>query len=332
MLTDYPAFRLRQAQEAVFKKLVTSWDEATNLPKDVRELLNANCPLEIEAKVVESKDRKSAKALMALSDNNSIETVLMRHEDGRNTVCLSSQVGCSFKCGFCLTAEMGFKRNLTAGEMVDQVLWWERYLKKESQAVTNIVFMGMGEPLLNYDNVFRAIEVMNAPEKLNIGARRISISTSGVTKNIRKLPDRKTQVNLAISLHAPDDELRSRLMSVAKKYPIDKLLDSVGYYIKKTRRRVMIEYIMLRGINDSTEHAKELAKILKQNLKELFFVNLIVYNETGAYQPSRREGVAKFKECLIARGIPVTQRYRFGDDISAACGQLAGSEKGRNSN
>jgi len=248
----------------------------------------------------------------------------MKHTDKRNTICVSSQVGCPLGCQFCETGKMGFKRNLAAGEIVDQVLFFARYLKKYEENITNVVFMGMGEPMLNWDEVSEAIRIFNDDNCFGIGARKISVSTAGITEGIEKLADVFPQINLAISLHAPDDELRAKLMPVGKKYPIQKILRSVDEYIEKTNRKVMFEYVMLRDVNDSEGQARRLAKLLK---KPLYMINLIAYNPNGCFQSSPPEHIKKFKEILEKAGVFATQRYRFGTDIEAACGQLAANQK-----
>ncbi len=259
----------------------------------------------------------------SVKDGSKIESVLMKHEDGRRTVCVSSQVGCSVGCKFCATGQQGFKRNLTSGEIIEQVLFFARLLKKTKEKVTNVVFMGMGEPFLNYDNVIGAIKILNDKNGFNLGSRHFSISTAGIVEGIEKLSEEKLQVNLAISLHAPNNELRSKLMPINKIYPIEKILAAVDDYIKKTNRKVMFEYLMINGVNDSEEEAEELVKILK---KPLYFINLISFNPVGHsdFKPSPGWKIKKFKEVLEKNDIPVTQRYRFGREIKAACGQLAG--------
>ena len=315
-----PRYRLGQAKRALFHDLIKNWQEAVVLPLSLREKLNKECPIEIPAKTFVSKDRNTIKALLTLKDDLKIETVLMRHKDERNTICVSSQVGCSLNCSFCATGKMGFKRNLEVSEIVEQVLFFARYLEQIGEKVTNIVFMGMGEPFLNYQNVIGAIKILNDKEGFNLGARHFSISTVGIVEGIEKLAKEKLQINLAVSLHAPNDELRSKLMPIDKKYPIKKILNSIDDYIKKTRRRVMFEYIMINNLNDSEEHAQILARLMK---KPLYFVNLISYNPTGVFKSSPSLRIKKFKEILEKEGVMVTQRYRFGQGIKAACGQLA---------
>ena len=312
-------YRLQQAQKALFIDLIEDWREASVLPLLLRKNLNKICPIDIKAQVLFSKDEKTAKAVIILKDGLKIESVLMKHNNSRNTVCVSSQVGCTLNCSFCATGKIGFKRNLEVFEIVEQVLFFARYLKKKGEKVTNNVFMGMGEPFLNYENTINAIRILNDKEGFNLGARHISISTVGILEGIKKLAEEKLQVNLAISLHAPDDDLRSKIMPINKTYPIVDVLEAVDDYIKKTKRKVMFEYMMVKDLNDSDVHAQRLSKLMK---KPLYLVNLILYNPTGVFKPSSSVRIKKFKEILRKEGVQVTQRYRFGQNIKAACGQL----------
>jgi len=321
ILKKEPKYRLKQIKKALFQDLIKDWSQATSLPLILREKLKKSCPIEIRAKIFVSENKDIIKALITLKDGLKIETVLMRHKDGRNTVCVSSQVGCPLKCTFCATGKMGFKRNLDSFEIFEQALFFARFLKKIGKKITNIVFMGMGEPFLNYENVLSAIKILNDKEGFNLGGRNFSISTVGIIEGIEKLSKEKLQVNLAISLHAPDDKLRSKIMPINKKYSIDKILRAVDDYIKKTRRRVMFEYIMIKDLNDSDEAAYKLAKLLKRT--PLTFLNLISYNPTGIFQPSLPQRIKKFKEILEKEGVTVTQRYSFPQKIKAGCGQLA---------
>jgi len=324
ILAGQPAYRADQAREAVFKLLANDWNEVRALPKELRVKLNQDCPLAIDTRIFNSREGDSTKALLALDDGSEIETVLMRHSDDRNTVCVSSQVGCPMGCKFCATGKLGFKRNLTAMEIIKQVLLFSRILKKENRRVGSVVFMGMGEPFLNYDNVMAAIRMMNDENGLGIGARHISISTVGVVEGIEKLIDEPLQVNLAVSLHAPNDDLRLKMMPADAKYPIGTIFTAVLRYVKNTNRRVMFEYIMIDRLNDSDEYARELVALIKGRLSlKLAFVNLISYNPTGDFYPSSSSRVKKFKEILEDANVEVTQRYRFGRGIKAACGQLA---------
>lgn len=326
VLKDEPRFRLKQVYQAIFAQSIESWDEASNLSKELRERLKKEADIKLEADISESKDGKTVKAIISF-DGDKIETVLMRHKDDRNTVCVSTQVGCPMGCDFCLTGKGGFTRNLSFNEIVEQVLFFNRYLKDKEGRVTNVVFMGMGEPFSNYDEVMKAVRFLNDKDTFNIGARRISISTVGVISGINKLSKEPLQVNLAVSLHSPEDSLRERLMPVNKSNPLKTLLRAVSNYIKRTRRKVVIEYIMLARVNDDDYYAKKLADTLKRELGELFVVNLIAYNETKTYKPSSKETIKNFKKILEDEGIEVIQRYKFGDDIKAACGQLSSEHK-----
>jgi len=326
VLSDEPKFRIKQAKQAVFVDLINDWNKATNLALALRDKLNQECPLEIKAEIFKSRDKGSLKALLQLADGLKIETVLLKHADGRNTVCVSSQVGCAMGCLFCATGKMGFKKNLTSDEIVEQVLFWARQLKNKGEHVTNLVFMGMGEPFLNYDNVMAAIKTLNSAEGLNIGARHISLSTIGVSGGIKKLAKENLQLNLALSLHAPDDGLRAKIIPYNSAYSIKNLINDINYYLDQTGRRVMIEYLMIDGFNDSNEQALELAELLKNIAPPLFFVNLIAYNPTDEFKPTPAKKIFEFKKILRDKKIDVTERYRFGQDIKAACGQLAGKD------
>jgi len=322
-LIGEPKYRLKQAREAVFNKLIQDWKDLSVFPLELRERLNKEFPLLIKAEIFESQEKNTVKIALILKDNLKIESILMRHIDGRNTVCVSSQVGCPLACEFCATGKIGFKRNLDAWEITDQVLFFNRYLKKEQKRATNVVFMGMGEPFLNYDNVLGAIKILNDKSFFNIGARHISISTAGVIEGIKKLAKENFQINLAVSLHAPNNELRTKIMPINKKYPIEAVLKTVDQYIKETKRKVMFEYLLIKDLNDSEDCALELAKLMK---KPLYFLNLILYNPTGSFKKSLPEKVKKFKKILEKKGVQFVQRYRFGEDIKGACGQLVFKE------
>ena len=315
-LVNQPKYRIKQVRKLIFQDLIDDWDKASVLPLELREELKKECSLDIKHKMFDEGD--TLKALIELEDGLKIESVLMKHTDSRSTVCVSSQIGCPLACSFCATGTMGLKRNLTAEEIVIQVLLFARVCK-----VTNIVFMGMGEPFLNYDNVMSAIRMLNSAEYFNIGSRKISISTSGIIEGIEKFTNEDLQVNLSISLHAPNNELRSKLMPINKKHPLESVIKVVDNYIAKTNRKVMFEYLMIEGENDSLDCARELALLMK---KPLYMVNLIVYNPTGKFKASSAKTIKKFKEYLEGEGIFTTQRYEFGRGIKAACGQLVISD------
>lgn len=337
ILKDEPKYRYAQINKALWQDFVSSWDEISSLPKVLRQKIAAECPLEIKAEIFKTAgNKKSEKALITLSDGEQIETVLIRQkikaakgeskDSSRNTVCVSSQVGCALACVFCATGNFGFRRNLKAEEIIEQVVFWARYLKKEGkdEKIDNVVFMGMGEPFLNYPEFIKAVKFLNEAEKLNIGARRMSVSTAGIVEGIKRLSGEKLQINLAISLHAPKDQLRQDLMPIAKKYSLNEVLRAVDNYITKTGRRVMFEYLMMKNVNDHDEYALELAKIMN---KPLYLVNLIPYNPTGRFQTSSRERIEKFRSILEKNGVAATVRLSFGAEIGAACGQLRGKRK-----
>lgn len=325
-----PKFRLAQAKKAVYSQLISSWEEATVFPLELRERLVDEVPMSSLEVVRSSSSTRgdTTKVAFKLADGNVIETVLMQHYGDRNTVCVSSQAGCPMKCSFCATGTMGLKRNLTTEEIVDQVLHFGRVLKARGERVTNMVFMGMGEPMHNYDNVMAACRILNDQKGFSLGARHISISTCGIVAGIDRMADEDLQVNLAISLHAPNDAMRTRMMPVNRAYPVAKLMAAVEAYVQKTKRKVMFEYLLIKGLNDGLETADELATLMTY---PLYHVNLIKYHTTdvpgeGTFETSPREQRSAFMDRLIQKGVSVTHRITFGEDIDAACGQLANKE------
>jgi len=325
-----PAFREKQIRQAYFLALTHAWENVTVLPAGLREKLKTAIAWDAvrPAKVLADKKNDSLKAGFELEDGEMIETVLIRHRDGRNTVCVSSQVGCPLGCRFCATGRGVFKRNLTAYEIVDQVVFFARHLKQEAGAaaergVTNVVFMGMGEPLLNYDNVMRAVKILNDKEGFNLGARHISISTCGIVPGIIKLAKEKLQVNLAWSLHAADNRKRSELMPINDRYSLEEVLGAIDRYAKAANRRVMIEYLLIAGVNDAEKDADRLQALFAN--RPLCYLNLIPYNPTGArFSPADRDKVDGFSRILTRRKIANTIRLSFGQEIGGACGQLVG--------
>ena len=311
-----PPFRAKQVFRWLYRG-VTSFDEMTDLPKALREQLEERCFLtvpKVARKQVSAIDG-TIKYLWELADGNCIETVLMRYQHG-NTVCVSSQVGCRMGCAFCASTIAGRVRDLTPSEMVDQVL----FTQLDSGAhISNIVLMGIGEPLDNFDTVMRFLQLVNHPEGLNIGMRHISLSTCGLTEKIDKLAQLGLQLTLSVSLHAPDDETRSRIMPINRSVGVDKLMDTCRRYFKTTGRRISYEYAMIDGVNDSDRQADLLAGLLKGLPGH---VNLIPLNdvEESPLKPSRR--VAQFQKRLESHGVTVTVRRRLGSDIDASCGQL----------
>jgi len=324
ILSTEPKYRLLQVNEFIYGKFISDWEMAFSLPKALREKLKENCPLEIDSNILKSATGETQKALITMSDGSKIESVLMSYGDNHHTVCVSCQVGCGMNCDFCATGKMGLKRSLSSEEIILQVLFFSRLLKEKKQRVSNVVFMGMGEPFANYDNVMEAVETLNHPRLFNISARKISISTCGIVSGIEKIANEPIQVNLAISLHSSNNKLREEIMPINKQYNIEKMLTAVREYIEKTNRKVMIEYILLKDINDSKQDAEELSSLLKNFLITPFMVNLIVYNATdGKYRSSSKQDVLNFKKILESNGIATTQRYSLGHDVKGACGQLA---------
>ncbi len=325
-LDGQPKYRLKQINEAIFRNLISDWDEALNLPLALRQELKEKAPLTINAEMIDSRKGKTTKAVVTLDDGLVIETVLIKNADGRNTVCVSSQVGCALGCAFCATGKLGFKRNLAKGEIIDQVLLWARELKKrdEPEKVDNIVFMGMGEPFLNYDNVMGAIRALNEKDGFGLGARHFAVSTAGIVEGIRKFTKENLEVNLAISLHAADDDVRQSLMPIAKNYPVKAIMSAVDEYIKKTNRRVMFEYVLIAKVNDNERDAEDLAKLMNKN--PLYFVNLMTYNPAGKLKASSAQATEIFKNVLVKENVRFTERHSAGDEIEAACGQLAGKK------
>lgn len=304
------------------------YNQMTNLSKAERQLLAANYPLAMSQVLQEqqSQDGTTAKLLLDFGGDVLVELVLMlysrSHSRSRNTLCISTQAGCAMGCAFCATGLSGLLRNLSAGEIVAQVLMGQLWLRQHNLGpVTNLVFMGMGEPFANYEQVCQALRVLNSPAGQNIGQRRITVSTCGLAPQIRRFADEDWEINLAISLHAPNDELRSRLLPVNRRYPLAELMSACDYYTEKTHRRVSYEYALLQGVNDSPAQAAELARLLAGRLAH---VNLIPVNfvaETG-FWPSSDEILNTFAASLQRHGVETTVREKRGLDIDGACGQL----------
>lgn len=317
-----PAYRLSQIYRAATKELHSDPKTISVLPLDLRTRLAndisfSSISLSAEAT---SGDGQTSKFLFDLRGGNQVEAVLMRHRGGRTTACISSQAGCALRCDFCATGQGGFFRNLSALEIFDQVIFVARRAREEGKTLTNLVFMGMGEPFLNYDAVMDSVALINDPHGFGLGARRMTISTAGVVPGIERFTAESVQVNLAISLHAADDELRTRLMPINKKWPIRKLLAAAYQYVERTRRKIFYEYLMLSEVNDRLDDARRVADLLGGPLHH---VNLIPYNATdAAYRRSQVARIQRFRDLLHERGVPTTIRHTMGDDIAAACGQL----------
>lgn len=321
-------YRADQMLHALYSEFPEDTSAMRQIPAELRDGLSAAgygiTPIS-EIKRIVSKDGYTTKSLLKLADGSLIETVLMQYLSSggghpRSTVCVSTQVGCPMRCAFCATGQMGFERNLGAEEIVSQVLHFASVLKERGQHVTNLVFMGMGEPLANYDETLRAVRILAHPRAFGLGQRHITISTVGVMKGIERLAEEDLQIGLAISLHAPNDALRRELIPTASPNSVGDLIAATRSYFKKTGRRVTLEYALLEGINDSPENAEELAALLKGNGAH---VNLIPVNPTaGAFERPKWKRVAAFERVLKQAGISCTVRVEKGVEISAACGQL----------
>ncbi len=323
MLEEYLAsigekkFKANQLYDWLYKKRVNSFDDMTNVGKATIQKLKEHFSLEKIEIVTKETGKDVSKYLFNLHDNNKIEAVLMYHDYG-TSLCVSSQVGCNMSCSFCESGRLKKVRNLEAYEMVQELLLIEKY---ENVRISHIVLMGIGEPFDNYDNVMKFIDIVNCGKGIELGARHITVSTSGIVPKIKEFAKSDKQVNLAISLHASNDELRRKLMPIDKAYPLDTLMDAIKEYIGKTNRRVTFEYIMLDHVNDTKENALELVNLLKgMNC----YVNLIPYNETSHidFKKSSQERIMNFYDILKKNNINVTIRREFGSKVSAACGQL----------
>jgi len=333
-----PSYRARQIWEGLYRNFWNTPIEFTNLPANLRHKMEDSLEFNIlvTASTLKSADGETVKTLFHLNDGLAVETVLMKYDlhdtprqvlrDGskqvRRTLCVSTQVGCAMGCVFCATGQMGFKRHLSSGEIVAQVMYFARQLHERAEVVTNVVLMGMGEPFHNYDNTMAAIDRLNDPAGYNLGARRFTISTVGLVPAIRRFAAEKRQINLAISLHAADDVLRASMLPVNKRFPIDELLDACSDYIISTGRRITFEWALVNGVNDTPEQAHLLANKL---MGLLCHVNAIPLNPTEGFSGRRttRQRANVFKEILSNSGIPCTIRLRRGIDIQAGCGQLA---------
>ncbi len=332
-----PRFRADQVWNWLYRSLSGAPANMGNLPKALRARLAAEADLRLLVPVAEqvSGSGQTRKTLFRLRDGNTVESVLMSYDD-RQTACISTQVGCAIGCVFCATGQGGLTRNLSTGEIVAQVLHFARELREAEieratelgisadlpvHPVTNVVLMGMGEPLANYEATWQAIETLTDEAGYNLGARRITLSTVGLVPGIQRLAGEGLPINLAISLHAPDDELRSRLVPVNRRYPLDELLGAVREYVQETNRRVTFEYALIDGVNDSIDHARRLSTLLHGLLCH---VNLIPLNPTpgSPLRPATREQVDRFRDLLVADGISTTVRLRRGISIEAGCGQL----------
>ena len=314
-------YKALQVFEWLYEKRVKSFKDMTNIKKDIQDRLTNDFSIDKIKIVKKQEDKLTKKYLFELHDKNYIEAVLMIHDYGLS-VCVSSEVGCNMGCKFCESGRLKKVRNLEAYEMVEQILLIEEDVKKR---ISSVVIMGIGEPLDNYDNVLDFIKIINDAKGIAIGARHITLSTCGIIPKIKKLMEEDLQINLAISLHAPNNALRDKIMPVNKAYPLKDLIKTIKEYTEKTNRRVTIEYVMLNGVNDNETQANELASLLKgMNI----YINLIPYNETShiEFKKSTTSNIEKFYDILKKRGMTVTTRKEFGGKIDAACGQLRSKE------
>lgn len=319
-------YRAAQIWDWLYKKRVVNFADMKNIGNECIELLEENFVIQtLEQSVKQESEDGTIKFLFKMRDGNLIETVLMKFSYGQS-VCVTTQVGCNIGCSFCASGLLKKSRDLSAGEIVEQIMKVQQHLdaKEEEERVSHIVVMGIGEPFDNYTNLMNFLRVVNDQKGLCIGARHITVSTSGNTHKIREFADENIQVNLAVSLHAPNNDLRTSIMKINKAYPIEKLMDAIDYYLEKTNRRITFEYILLNDVNDHVAEAQELGNLL-QNKKHLSYVNLIPYNpvdEHGQYKRSEPEAIKSFYEALRKKGIHCGVRMEQGTDIDAACGQL----------
>jgi len=322
------SYRLNQLYQQYYKDGIKSWDELTTWPLDLREKLKEEIPFSKLKSFKEyvSKDNRTIKTLAFTKEGYPIETVLMKSRK-RNSICVSCMSGCPVGCTFCATGQMKFNRKLDAQEIIDQIMYFKRKLETTGQTITNIVFMGMGEPMLNLENVVESIEILTDPEKIGMGTRRITVSTVGYLEQLERFLNKDLGVKIAISLHSPNQDLREKIMpTVAKNNHIDDLMELLIDFQKRTNKKITYEYLLMKGINDTPEHAKELAKLLKN---QIVLVNLIRFNPSPGipFEPSNKKTIQDFQNILDSRGINNTLRHSYGNDINAACGQLANTNK-----
>lgn len=325
-----PKFRAKQFNQAFYKEQAEGFDAITTWPKSLREAASNDLAFDLLELVIsqESKESNTSKFVFKRTNGQLIETVLMRHKGARNTVCVSCMRGCPVKCTFCATGALGFGGHLSADEIVEQVVYCSRLLAKESQSVTNVVFMGMGEPMLNLNNVEAAIDMLTNPEQVGLGGRKITLSTSGYVAQLRLLMDKGFRGRLAISLHAPNQALREELMPVAKVFSLDELMQAMDDFVALTNKRITYEYVMIDKVNDRSTHAHQLGKLLENRLSH---VNLIPYNkvEGKPFERSSQKSLYRFAAILAHYDVAHSIRGTMGDDIAAACGQLAAKVTGQ---
>ncbi|OGN84420.1 MAG: 23S rRNA (adenine(2503)-C(2))-methyltransferase [Chloroflexi bacterium GWC2_70_10] len=325
-----PPYRVGQIRHGVARSTAADWAEVTDLPHELRAELAGSfrwTSVALETEIA-SADGETRKALLRLHDGHHVETVLMPHHGARNSACISTQAGCPMACAFCATGEMGLVRDLTAGEIVDQVRHWQRELRQRGDRVSHVVYMGMGEPLHNYGPSLAAVRMLTDPELFGISPRRVTISTCGIVPKMDALAAEGLPVNLAVSLHAADDRTRSQIMPVNRKWGVDDVLDASARYVERTKRRLTFEYLLLAGVNDSPEDAERLGRrIAARGRTAMYHVNLIPVNPgPGGFKRPSPERMERFAEVLEQHGVAATVRISKGQDIKAGCGQLKVAE------
>ncbi len=323
---NLPKFRQSQLNNAVFQNYTSSFDEISTLPNEIKEFLKRDFVFPSIKSVKETKNSEVLKKLFQTQDGKLFESVLLLHKENRQTVCVSSQVGCPVGCKFCATGQLGFERNLSFQEIVDQVLHFAGILKTQNLKITNIVFMGMGEPFLNPENLQKSIGVLTNPEEFNISPRRITVSTVWTGDEILVFAKKNPQINLAVSLHSAVQEKRKDLIPLAEKTTLGDIEDGIRKYFEISNRRLTLEYLLLEGVNDSFEDADKLVEFVMRIDRKLLHVNLLSYNEiSGVFKPTKTKRIFEFKKYLDLKNINVTVRRSMGEEIGSACGMLKGT-------
>lgn len=323
---NQPYYRLQQFNTAFYQRFITSFDELTTWSKELRDKIQQKLEFSSLTQVNQqiSPDGNTIKVAFKLKREPQLQTeaVLMRYQDGRNSVCVSCMVGCPVGCSFCATGQMGLLANLTTREIIDQVLHFARFVAQDNQKITNVVYMGMGEPMLNLEAVEGSYDVLTDPDLMAMSKRRLTVSTVGYPDQLKKFIDEGHRPQIALSLHAPNQEVREQIMPIAKVFDLDQVFAAIDYYVKKTNKLVTYEYILIEGINDKDQHARQLGDLLKNRLAH---VNLIPYNPVPGvdYERPSQQRVKSFAEVLTKAGVSNTIRVTMGDEIKAACGQLS---------
>jgi 23S rRNA (adenine2503-C2)-methyltransferase len=322
---NFPKFRQNQLNNAIFKNFSNSFDEISTLPNDIKEILKRDFVFPSIQSVKETKNSEVFKKLFQTQDGKLFEAVLLLHKKNRQTVCVSSQVGCPVGCKFCATGQLGFERNLSYQEIVDQILHFARILKQKDLKVTNIVFMGMGEPFFNLENLEKSISILTNPDEFNFSSRRITVSTVWTGYEVVDFVKKNPQINIAVSLHSAVQEKRRELIPLAEKVTLDEIESGIKKCLEVSNRRITLEYLLLEGVNDSVEDADELVEFIMRVNRKLLHVNLLPYNEIeGVYKSTKTKKLFEFKEYLESKKINVTIRKSMGQEIASACGMLKG--------